>query len=123
MTDRLRDQISYYLPHDPDPSLEFSEYYYLQYTMGNPRVIRVHALDVLPIKDGTEYGIYTKHGSRLVRVDAGYDSPFRGVRMGDLYDNKEDCRDQTHGGAEWWPELREAQREEAEHANQPAEAH
>lgn len=115
MTDRLREQIEYYLPHDPDPTLRDSEYYYLQYTngvTGNPRVIRVFALDILPHKDGIEYGIYQERGGRLFRVDAGWGDPFRGAPIGDLYDNKQDCKDQTHGAVNW-PELRKAQKKEA----------
>lgn len=104
------DDISYYLPHDPDPTLDLNEYYWLQYTngaTGNPRVIRVYALDILPHKDGTEYGIYQMRGGRLQWVDVGYGDDTRGARMGDLYDNKQDCRDQTHGAVDWWPSLRE----------------
>lgn len=37
----------------------------------------------------------------------------RGVRMGDLYDNKQDCKDQTHGAMHEWEALRKLQREEA----------
>ena len=112
MTDRERDAIAYYLPHDADPSLECGEYYYLQYTRNNPRVIRVFALDILPVKDGTEYGIYQRHGGRLQWVDTGYGDHCRGCRMGDLYDNKDDCRDQTHGAVENWPYYRHLQQEE-----------
>ena len=116
MTDQMRDQIAYYLPHAPDSTLEDNEYYYLQWTngaTGNPRVIRVYALDIFFCKDGTEYGIYQMQRGKLKRIDVGYGSDLRGARMGDLYDNKEDCRDQTHCGTHWWPELRKAQQEEA----------
>ena len=116
MTDQMRDQIAYYLPHDPDPTLDIGEYYWLQYTngqTGNPRVLRVYALDILPARDGTEYGIYQKKGARLQLIDSGYGNPNRGTRMGDLYDNKQDCKDQTHCGIDYWPSLREAQQEEA----------
>lgn len=116
MTDRTRDQIAYYLPHDPDPTLEENEYYYLQYTngaTGNPRVIRVYALDILPHKDGVEYGLYQMKGARLQRVDTGWGNPSRGAPMGDLYDNKQDCKDQTHGAVSWWQGLREEQKKEA----------
>ena len=115
MDDRTRQQIEMYLPHDPDPDLDFMEFYWLQWTAAeSPRVIRVYALDVLPAKDGTEYGIYQKKGGRLVHIDAGYGNPLRGVRMSDLYDNKEDCREQSHCGIDWWLELREEQRKEQE---------
>lgn len=112
MTDLLGDQIRYYLPHDPDPTLEDNEYFYMQETTGGPRVIRVFTMDVLPTKDGgTEYGIYQRRGCHYLRVDAGYGNPFRGVRMSELYDNKQDCRDRTHWMCEYWPKLREKQKE------------
>ena len=115
MTDQIREQIAYYLPHDPDPTLDINEFYWLQYTngaTGNPRVIRVYALDILPHKNGTEYGIYQMRGGRLQWVDAGWGNNTRGTTMGDLYDNKQDCKDQTHGAVNWWQELRKAQMEE-----------
>ena len=112
MTDHEREQIAYYLPHEADPGLDSGEYYYLQYTAGKERVIHVYALDILPLHDGTEYGIYQQRGGRLQWIDAGWGDSTRGVRMGDLYDNKEDCRAQTHGGVSWWPELREKQKAE-----------
>ena len=76
------------------------------------RVIKVYPLDIFPVKDGTEYGIYTKRGGRLVRLDAGYGDPLKGVRMHDLYDNKQDCRDRAHNTCEEWQELREIQKKE-----------
>lgn len=117
MTDRMKEEIAYYLPHDPDPTLEPGEYYYLQYTMGKPRVIRVYALDILPVKDGTEYGCYQQRGGRLCWVDGGYGDMFRGIRMHDLYDNKEDCRDQTHMCCNWWEQLRKEQKAANDHSS------
>lgn len=114
MTDRERQMIEEYLPNPPDPTLGDGEYYYLQ----NERVIRVYPLDILPNKDGgTCYGIYTKRGGRLVRVDDGYGDPFHGVYFYDLYDNKEDCRNRTHWFCEEWERLRELQQKEAEHVD------
>ena len=113
MDAQTQELIDYYLPHQPDPSLQLQEFYYLQYTAGTPRVIRVYALDILPCKDGYEYGIYQMRGGQLHWVDVGYESMVRGCRMGDLYDNKQDCKDQTHCGIDWWEEMRKAQREEA----------
>lgn len=126
MDERTRTQIEWYLPHDPDPALDAEEYYYLQWTAGatgEPRVIRVFALDIFPRKNSVEYGIYQRRGNQLFRIDAGYGDSFRGVTMGDLYDNKQDCKDQTHGGVYWWPELREAQRKERERHAQTKNAH
>ena len=106
MDDRTRRMIEAYIPSAPDPSLRACEYYYLQ---GN-RVIRVWVHDILPYRDGTEYGIYQERAGHLVRIDAGYGDPLRGVRMGYLYDNKEDCRDQTHSWYDNWESLRFIQR-------------
>ena len=109
--ERTRKRIESYLPNPPDPNLEFGEYYYLQEGTTS-RVIKVYALDILPHKDDVEYGIYQKHGNKLVRVDAGYGDPYRGVRMSNLYDNKEDCRNREHSMYDGWEHLREIQREE-----------
>lgn len=112
MTEREKELVRAYLPHARDRTLEDGEFYYLQSTSGGERVIRVFALDVLCCRDGTEYGIYQQKGGRLVRIDAGYGDPFRGIRMGSLYDNKEDCRDQTHIMFDGWEGLRHTQEAE-----------
>lgn len=112
MTDRVRKEIEYYIPHDPDPTLEDGEYYLLQYTSGVPRVIKVRLFDILPCSDGMEYGMYQQRRGQWVRIDAGWCTPNRGHRKGDLYDNKEDCREQTHCCCHWWEELRAEQMKE-----------
>lgn len=112
MTDRERELIEYYIPHPRDPDLEDGAYYYLQYTASGERVVKVWPLDILPYEHGTEYGIYQKRGTRYQRIDAGYGDPCRGVQMHDLYDNKQDCRDQTHMSWNRWEELRQLQKEE-----------
>lgn len=115
MDDRTRQMIEYYLENPPDPKLPEGAYYWLQYTAGEtgkPRVITVYPLDILCTREGTEYGIYQQHGGRLQRIDAGYGSPYRGVRMHDLYDNKPDCMAQTHMCCDEWEQLREIQRKE-----------
>ena len=111
MTEREKQEIEYYLPGDPDESLEDGEYYYLQNKTGTERVIRVFPLDVFPMKDGVQYGIYTRKGGRLCWVDTGWGDRIHGVCRGDLYDNKEDCKNQTHMGISWWESLRKIQRE------------
>ena len=117
MTEQDRKEIEYYIPGDPDTSLAEGEYYYLQNKTGTERVIRVFPLDVLPTKDGTQYGLYRWKGARLVWVDTGWgDDRTHGVYRGDLYDNKEDCKNQTHGGCSWWEQLREIQRNDNDSA-------
>ena len=114
MTEQERRDIEYYLPGDPDPMLDEGEYYYLQNLSGTERVIRVFPLDIFPTKHGTQYGLYRRKGGRLVWVETGWGDRTHGVSMGDLYDNKEDCRNQTHGGCSWWQQLRKIQRGETE---------
>ena len=111
MTDRQKQDIEYYIPGEPDKCLAEGEYYYLQNKTGTERVIRVFPLDVFPVKDGTQYGLYTKKGGRLCWVDTGWGDTLHGVYMGDLYDNKDDCRNQTHMGCSWWEQLRKIQQE------------
>lgn len=111
--EQMQIEAEYYLPHPPDPTLGVEEYYYLQWTATGSRVLRVWALDVLPYEHSTQYGIYQQRGGRMVRISTEWgDDPFHGPTMGDLYDNREDCKEQTHGAVEWWPELRAWQREE-----------
>ena len=113
MDERTRRWIEAYLPNPPDETLESGEFYYCQYTTRGTRIIRVFALDILPLRDGTEYGIYQRRGGNLVRVDArGDGDPHRGVHMGELYDNKQDCRDRTHSVFDGWEDLRRIQKDE-----------
>ena len=91
-----------YLPHDRDETLAPEEYYYLQSTRSGERVIRVEVRYIYPMHDGTEYGI-TQNGKH---VDVGYGDQLRGVRKSALYDNKHDCRAQTHLMFDGWEALR-----------------
>lgn len=110
MTDRERELCAFYLPGEPDPTLGDEEFYYLQ---GN-RVIRVWALQVLPHDDDTEYGIFQRRpGGVMTHVDAGYGDEFRGVPRSALYDNKDDCRAQTHMLFNGWERLRRLQKGES----------
>ena len=115
MDDRTRRMIEAYIPSPPDPSLEMSEYYYRRCTSGVDKIIRVFALDILPHLDGTEYGLYQKRGNRLCRIDTRGDGDrSRGEPMSALYDNYQDCKDQTHYMYEHWELLRELQQAEQE---------
>lgn len=105
--------IEEYLPHPPDPDRPEDAYYYLQNTSAGPRVLTVYIRDIMAVSGGrNEYGIYQKRGGRFVRVDAGYGDPLRGVMMHDLYDNRQDCRDQTHRFCDTWESLRRIQMRE-----------
>lgn len=110
MTDRERQMIAAYLPNPPDPTLEDGEYYFKQATMRGEIIVKVFPLDVLPHHDGTEYGLYQQRGTRLVWLDGcGLGDRSRGVTMGKLYDNRQDCLDDTHWFFDGWEELRKAQ--------------
>ncbi len=110
--ERTRQMIETYLPNPPDPTLEDGEYYYLQSTMKGEQIIKVFPLDIFPVRDGTEYGIYQKRGGQLRWVDVGYGEHTRGCRMHDLYDNKQDCKDRTHYWDDNWEQLRKIQKKE-----------
>lgn len=104
-------QIGAYLPNSRDGTLAHGEYFYLKDTSDGGRVIRVEVRGVMSCEDGVEYDIYQRVGRRALRVDP-YNDPHRGVRKADLYDNRCDCRRQTHPAVDWWEQLRQAQREE-----------
>lgn len=114
MTDREKQMIEAYLPNPPDPTLGDQEFYFKHITSGGVRIIRVFALDVLPHREGTEYGLYQEHGTNLRWIDSfGLGDPSRGARRHDLYDNKQDCKDDTHMMYDDWEYLREVQKKEA----------
>ena len=105
MTEREKQLIEYYLPNPRDPELKKNEYYVRD---GAGRVRRVNIRDIWPHIDGAqEYGVYEVGTGR--RIDAGYGDPFRGFRMGELYDNREDCRNHEHDMCDEWERLREIQ--------------
>lgn len=107
MTDRQKQMIDAYLPSPPDPTLDFDEYYVLDKA---GRVRKVRMRDILLHGDDTTYGVVEVSTGR--RIDAGWDSEYIGFRMSALYDNKQDCRDQTHMMYDGWEYLRRLQREE-----------
>jgi len=109
MTDRQRQLISYYLPHPRDPKLGFNEYYVRDVA---DRIRKVEVREILPYDNETTYGVYEVSSGR--RIDAGYSSPWVGFRKYALYDNKEDCRDQSHLLYDGWEELRELQEKEGQ---------
>ena len=109
MTDREKLMIETYLPHPKDPALGWDEYY-VQDTAG--RVQHVRLTDVFPGKPGQEieYGVRRVSDNRYIDCGLG---DFRGFTMADLYDNKQDCKDRTHGGYSFWEHLRHVQKVEA----------
>lgn len=113
MTDRERQMIAECLPNPPDPSLGFEEFYYRQSTMKGEQVIKVQVREILPTEEGFEYGIFQIYGNGLRWVDTGWGNRNRGCHRSELYDNKEDCRKQTHMWCENWEHLRKLQQKEA----------
>ena len=106
MTDREKRLIEGYIPNPRDPDLIDGQYYYNH----NGRIIKVFPLDILPHDEGIEYGCYQLRGGQLQWIDtAGYGSPCRGCRKANLYDNKQDCRDDTHLLYDNWEDLRRVQ--------------
>ena len=114
MDGRTRERINEYLPHPPDPELGFGEYYYRQSTMQGEKVIKVLVMSIFPgeLHQPTEHEIYQIRSDGLRWVDVGWGDRLRGAYMSQLYDNKEDCRNQTHPWVEDWENLRRIQREE-----------
>lgn len=114
LTERQKRMIESYLPSPRDQSLEEGEYYVLYYGRSREYVRKVRIANIFPITEGwssyTEYDVYdVKSGAR---VDSGWGSRFRGFRMHALYDNKEDCRNQTHIMYDDWEQLRKLQEAE-----------
>lgn len=112
--DQTRKLIKEYLPNPPDPELGFEEFYYLQCTARGEQVIKVKVKYILPGDDhgGIEYGIYQVCENGLRWVNVGWGDRNRGCYRSQLYDNREDCRNQAHMWVRDWERLREIQREE-----------
>lgn len=102
------------LPNPPDPDLGLEEFYYLQSTMKGDQVIRVRVRSIFPggMHDEMEYGIYQIWGTGERWVDVGWNDPNRGCHRSHLYDNREDCKNQTHYWNSRWEQLREIQKKE-----------
>ncbi len=116
LDEHTRKMIEGYIPSPPDPELQPFEYYYLQSTMKGEQVIKVQILSIFPGMPNMppEYEICQVRSDGLRRVDVGWGDHFRGAYMSQLYDNKQDCRDQTHLWYENWERLRELEKEEVQ---------
>lgn len=112
MTDRQRQMIEAYIPREPDPTLDFAEYYM---TDAADRVIRVLASSIAYTSDDREIREVIAIGKRPHPVYGGRGEYGRNpgwyyVRA--LYDNKQDCREDTHWMYDDWERLRYLQQEE-----------
>ena len=108
MTDRQRELIAFYIPSPRDETLEPGEYYVKDTA---DRIRKVYLIDIFPHGEDTEYGAYEVGTNRRIYADYEKD-PYRGFRKCFLYDNREDCRDNTHSWYDNWEELREIQEAE-----------
>lgn len=106
LTEREKQLIDAYIPSPPDPSLEDGEYYILD---DYDRVQKVYINQINPghLNEGTVYGVrYSATGNRFGGDDYGR------TTMSRLYDNRDDCKAQTHIAADNWEYLRKKQQEE-----------
>lgn len=107
MTERQRKLIAAYLPHPRDPELDPFDYYVKDMA---DRIQKVHIVNIIPgPEDETLYCVYTDKGRQIW---SWHDPQFGGFHFSELYDNKEDCKDQTHLWFNGWEELRRLQKEE-----------
>lgn len=114
MTDRQRQMIAAYIPSEPDPELDFAEYYM---TDSADRVIRVCAASIAYSDDDREIRQVFTVSKRPRSVFGGRGECARNpgwYYLRALYDNKQDCRDDTHWMYDEWERLRALQREEDE---------
>ena len=102
MTERQQKMIEAYLPHPRDDSLDLGEYYYKR---DDGKVFKVYISDIFPHKESTHYGC--RYSSNGQRVHTCYE--WDGIPKRQLYDNKEDCKDDAHLMCDYWEELRELQ--------------
>ncbi len=109
LTDRQKQLIESYIPSHRDESLDRDEYYVLYSGRSKEYIRKVRICTFLPHGDSIEYGVRDVKSNAW--VDAGYGTPFRGWRMAALYDNKEDCKNQTHCMYANWEDLRKIQQE------------
>ena len=111
MTDRERSMIEGYIPSPPDPELQIGEYYVLD---ARDRPTKVHIVNIAPTREQMIYQVFTESG-KLVHGPWETDTETFGggwYAKGSLYDNKEDCRNDTHISCDFWEDLREIQRKE-----------
>ena len=113
MTDRERQMIEAYLPNPPDPELDLFEYYVLDFRQ---RAVKVRVVNIAWDKYDEEIFQVVTPSGRLVHGDWETDSELFGggwYHKSALYDNKTDCKDDTHSVWNRWEELREIQKKEA----------
>ena len=111
MTDKQRQMIADYLPHPRDPELAFGEYYVKDTA---DRVRKARITTILPGELFEDNTYLVREVSTGKRIDAGYGDDWHGFTKAKLYDNKQDCKDETHYFYSDWEDLRELQMKEQE---------
>lgn len=107
MTEREKELIEAYIPSPRDTALGDFQYY-AQDLSG--RIQKVEITDICPrANEETVYRVVQADTRKRVKGWREYD----GFAMSDLYDNKQDCKDETHLGYSYWEHLREIQQREA----------
>lgn len=101
-----------YIPSKPDKTLDDMEYYVMD---DYCRVFRVRVTDIYFTGQGINqretFAVCTPSG-RSVRTSMN-DEFFGGYTISDMYDNRKDCKNQTHCGERNWEALREEQQKRA----------
>ncbi len=105
MTDRERELIKAYIPSPRDTTLGDFEYY-VQDSSG--RIQKVEIQNFCPCGENMLYQVVQVDTRKRVKGWKKYD----GFTMSDLYDNKQDCKDNSHYMYDGWERLREIQKEE-----------
>ena len=105
MTEREKRLIEAYIPSPKDTTLRDFEYYVKD---SSDRVQKVEITDMLPFGETTLYRVVQADTRKQVKNFRKYGA----FAMCDMYDNKTDCRDNTHIAYDNWERLREIQQRE-----------
>ncbi|MCD8198226.1 MAG: hypothetical protein LUE24_13860 [Lachnospiraceae bacterium] len=108
MTDRERELIAAYIPSPRDETLEPGCEYYVKDTAA--RVQRVWVTTINPGSAGEDLVYRVRNDRGIVRT--GHEDRHGSIPKWVMYDNKEDCRNDTHSCYSRWEYLRKLQEEE-----------
>lgn len=104
LTERQKNMIDAYLPHQRDKSLGLGEYY-ARDVRGRVYKVFISELNPSMREDCTLYGVRYDMSGKRFNSGFGYGC----THKCELYDNYKDCLDQTHPCYDWWEELRREQ--------------
>lgn len=105
MTEREKELIATYIPSQRDKSLGDFEYY-VEDLSG--RIQRVEITNILPSLDDDNETVYLVVQSTTRKRVKGWQK-YDGFTKSYLYDNKQDCKENTHNCYSNWERLREIQ--------------